>query len=368
MLLAWLHLDRYRCYETLELEPDAGINVLVGDNGAGKTTLLEAIGYLASLKSFRRSPDGSLIREGSGSAILRGEFRAASRPLRVEVEIPAEGRRRVLVNGKRPAGRAELLRSIPLVAFLPDDLDLVKRGPVHRREYLDDLAAALWPAAGAEQQDFDRVLRQRNALLRREGRDADPSTLDVWDERLAALGATLIERRLGLLDVLGPRLSELYADLGEEPEHLAWRYETAGLGRWDPGREGLRAGLGEAIAAARRVDLERRVTTVGPHRDEVVFMIGERDLRTRSSQGEQRTVALGLRVAAFEMLRAERTVSPMLILDDVFSELDPGRSRRLVEKLPSGQVFISTAREEEVPLSGSRWVITPQGVEPQGSG
>jgi len=358
MELGWIELIGYRCYPEVKVEPAPGVNVFVGDNGSGKTSLLEAIGYLASLASFRHSPDGSLVRGGDETAVVRGEFVARERTLRVEVEIPAEGRRRVLVNGKRPASRAEVISAVPLVAFLPDDLDLVKRGPAHRRDYLDDLAAGLWPSAGAERSDYERALRQRNSLLRKEGRYADQPTLDVWDERLSHLGAKVVRRRLNLLDRLEPRLSALYADLGERPERMTAGYESGALGPLRlSGADGIEERLAAALSEARVGDMERRVTTVGPHRDEVVILISDRDLRTRASQGEQRTVALGLRVAAYELLREEKGATPMLILDDVFSELDPGRSKRLVEKLPDGQIFVSTAREEEVPLVGTRWTV-----------
>jgi DNA replication and repair protein RecF len=363
MELGWLELTGYRCYSEIRVQPAPGVNVFVGDNGSGKTSLLEAIGYLASLSSFRRSPDGSLVGEGADEAIIRGEFVAGERTLRVEVEIPREGRRRVLVNGKRPAGRAEVISAVPLVTFLPDDLDLVKRSPSYRREYLDDLAAALWPAAGAEQTDYERALRQRNTLLRNEGRHADGATLDVWDERLSHLGAAVLGRRMDLLERLEPRLSALYADLGDRAESLGTRYESAALGVLRLADvPGLRERLAEALAAARHGDMERRVTTVGPHRDEIVFLISDRDLRTRASQGEQRTVALGLRVASYELMMEVRGATPVLVLDDVFSELDPGRSRRLVDKLPGGQVFISTAREEEVPVVGTRWTVADGSV------
>jgi DNA replication and repair protein RecF len=358
MYLVWLELRDYRCYPSVRIEPARGVNVFIGDNGSGKTSLLEAVGYLASLKSFRRSPDGALVRHGAPAAVVRGEFAAGERSLRVEVEVPEEGRRRVLVNGKKPQSRAEVVSAVPLVAFLPDDLDLVKRGPAYRREYLDDLAASLWPGAAVEHQDFERSLRQRNTLLRKEGRDADRATLDVWDDRLASLGAAVMRRRLELLGRLTPMLSGLYADLGEQPEPLSMRYESAAFPGVEPTPAADLVGrLAEALARARQADMERRVTTVGPHRDEVTFLVGERDARTRASQGEQRTVALGLRVASYELLQDLRDAAPVLVLDDVFSELDPGRSRRLVDKLPGGQIFVSSAREEEVPVTGMRWTV-----------
>jgi DNA replication and repair protein RecF len=364
--LVWLELRDFRCHPGLEFAPDPGVNVLVGDNGSGKTSILEAIGYLATLSSFRRSPDASLVRQGAGSTVTRGEFTGPATGAVVEIESPMAGRRRVLVNGKGGRSRTDVARVVVLVAFLPDDLDLVKRGPSYRREYLDDLTAQTWPAAGAEQAEYDRSLRQRNALLRRDGRHADPTTLDVLDERLAGLGATVITRRLSVLSILGSEVSRLYAHLGERPEPIGWVYVSAGLGELAATDEklDLEERLGEALASARRDDLDRRVTTVGPHRDEVAISLGGRDARTRASQGEQRSIALGLRLAACEILRDHRNTSPVLLLDDVFSELDADRSRRLVARLPEGQVFVTSARHEEVPLVGARWSVAPGRVEP----
>jgi DNA replication and repair protein RecF len=364
MRLTWLELRNVRCYEAIRFTPEAGANVLIGDNGSGKTTLLEAIGYLATLRSFRRAPDASMVRAGAEGAVVRGEFLRGQSPVRIEVEIPAEGRRRVLLNGKRPQGRAALIAEVPLVAFLPDDLDLVKRGPSLRREFLDDTAAGLRPAAAGDQDGYERALRQRNTLLRHAGRSADPVTLDVWDERLAVLGSGVIAARLDVLSAVMPALSSVVEDLGGGSAAIAHHYEGAGLGRVEPGtdRHAIENRLGAALAAARGVDVERRTTTVGPHRDEVVFTMDGRDVRTRASQGEQRSVALGLRVAAFEAL-AGRGEIPVLLLDDVFSELDQGRSDRLVQRLPNGQVFITSARDDEVPVVGARWRVGASGVE-----
>jgi DNA replication and repair protein RecF len=358
--LAWLDLRDFRCHESLEIRPDPAVNVFIGNNGSGKTSLLEAVGYLASLKSFRRAPDAALVRQGADAAVIRGEFGDGERTIRVEIEIPAEGRRRVLLNGKRPKNRAEVVASIPLVAFLPDDLDLVKRGPAYRREYVDDVAAALWPQAGVEQQEYERAVRQRNALLRREGRQADPTSLDVWDERLVRLGSAVVRRRIRSLELIGSRLEDLYAEMTAVVESFAWRYESASVG---DGTGSVEQRLAEAVTLARSVDVERRVSTVGPHRDEIGFHLSGRDVRTRASQGEQRAVALSLRVAAYEVLRRERGATPLLVLDDVFSELDAERSRRLVGRLPDGQVFVSSAREDEVPVRGMRWTVSAGGID-----
>lgn len=359
MKLSWLELRDFRSYASLRFEPGEGVNVLVGDNGAGKTSVLEAIGYLASLGSFRGSPDGSLIADGEDQAIVRGEFVAGERSSLIEVEIPASGRRRVLLDGKRPKGRAEVAERVALVAFLPDDLDLVKRGPAYRRGYLDDAAVQIWPVAASEQAEYDRTVRQRNALLRREGRHADRTTLDVLDDRVARLGGVVLARRMATVSLLEPVVADLYGELSEQPGEVRWRYDAAGLG--EPSRQAasaeLTALLAEAVADARSSDLDRRTTTVGPHRDEVVMTIDGRDVRTRASQGEQRSVALGLRVALYRTLADRRGTPPVLLLDDVFSELDPGRGDRLVAQMPSGQVFVTSARDEEVPLVGDRWIV-----------
>jgi DNA replication and repair protein RecF len=364
--LAWIELTDFRSHVSLRVAPDPGVNVFVGDNGSGKTSLLEAVGYLAALTSFRRSPDASLVRQGAEEAVVRGAFVGATGETLVEVEIPAAGRRRVLLNGKRITGRAAVAATIALVAFLPDDLDLIKRGPAYRREYLDDLAAQLWPAAAVEQADYERVLRQRNALLRREGRHADPTTLDVLDERLCgALLVTCCARRLTTAELVAPSIESLYAELGEVPAQVRFTYAAAGVEELpgDVDAAALAAALAPALAAARRGDMERGATSVGPHRDDIELLLDDRDARTRASQGEQRSLALGLRLAAYRVISDRRATAPVLLLDDVFSELDPGRSARLVERLPGGQVFVTSARSEEVPLVGTRWRVDAGRVE-----
>lgn len=368
MLLTWLQLRDFRCHEALELSPGPGGNVLVGGNGAGKSSILEAIGYLATLASFRRAPQAALVRVGAEAAVLRGEFTGEAGTVRVEVEIPRQGRHRVQIDGKRAAGRAEVATRVALVAFLPDDLDLVKRGPAYRREFADDLAVQLWPGSAVDQQEYERALRQRNALLRREGRRSDPMTLEVWDERLAVLGAGVVHRRLQALGAVAGGVEALCRRLGGGGEAFSWQYLGAGIGAVDAQETAmaLQGRLVGAAAAARAEDLDRRTTTVGPHRDEVVLLAQGRDLRTRASQGEQRTVALALRLAAFDLLAERRRSAPVLVLDDVFSELDGERRARLVERLPQGQVFISTAHGEDVPAGGLRWVVEPGMVRGQG--
>ncbi|MEA3502582.1 MAG: DNA replication/repair protein RecF, partial [Actinomycetota bacterium] len=354
MYLSWLELTDIRCYETLRFEPDEGVNVLVGANGAGKTSILEAIAYLGLLKSFRGTPDVAMINTGSERAVIRGEFTIPSGTTRVEVELSNPGRRRVLVNGKRPQRNRDVMAQIPIVAFQPDDLDLVKRGPGLRRAYLDDLAAQLWPQAGADQQDYERAVRQRNSLLKQEGRGADPITLDVWDERVSVAGAAVFDHRVRVLDALDASLGEAYRLVGETGS-LTWNYET----NWGAsvheggGPERLR----EELFDRRRRDMDQRVTSGGPHRDEPSLVVDGRPARTMASQGEQRTVALALRVAAYRVLSTHRPTTPILLLDDVFSELDPSHARGVMSLFDAGQVLVTTAREDEAPATGRRWNV-----------
>ena len=369
MLLSWIELTDFRCHRELRVEPEPGVNVFIGANGSGKTSLLEAAGFLATLTSFRHSPDEALIRQGAEHALVRGAFTdGGGTEATIEVEIPPAGRKRVLINGKAVRGRASVAAVVALVAFLPDDLDILKEGPALRRDYLDDLAAQLWPAASTEQSDYDKVLRQRNALLRTEGPRADAATLDALDERLCQLGSVVLARRLTTVALVAPQVGELYSGLIETEVAVAFDYEAAGLDEvpGDGHAAALEKLLVPAVAKARRRDQERGLTTVGPHRDEVVISLDGRDARTRASQGEQRSLALGLRLASHRVITERRGIDPVLLLDDVFSELDADRSRRLVERLPQGQVFVTSARHEEVPLVGARWLVSPQGVQRDG--
>jgi len=359
MYLSWLELTDTRCYETLRFEPVEGVNILVGNNGAGKTSVLEAAAYLGLLKSFRGTPDDAIVRNGAEQAVIRGEFATPSGTTRVEVVIPRSGRRRVLVNGKRPQRNRDVLAQIPVVAFQPDDLDLVKRGPGLRRAYLDDLAAQLWPQAGADQQDYERAVRQRNSLLRQEGRRADPITLDVWDDRVAVAGSAVFDHRRRVLETLDAALGEAYRLVGERGG-LTWAYAANWGATLDGGGGADR--LREVLLDRRHRDQDQRTTSAGPHRDDPALVIDGRPARTMASQGEQRTVALALRVAAYRVLTLHRPSMPLLLLDDVFSELDPAHASGVMTLLDAGQVLVTSAREDEVPATGRRWNVDQRTV------
>ena len=364
MHVTWLDLADFRSYRRLTWRPDPGINVLVGPNGAGKTTVLEAIGYLSALRSFRGTPDAALIRTGSASAVARGGFATEAGETTIEVELPGSGRRRVLVNGKRPMRLSTVAVTAPVVAFLPDDLDLVKESAGVRRRYLDDLGSQLSPGYGATVSEYESVLRQRNALLRRDGPLTDDLALEVWDARLVETATLLWAERAELTSRLKPFLTAAHHAVSGGYDRLgaalrpAWGVDGEELAMlvFDPDEAAAR--LSAALGARRRRELEQRTTTVGPHRDDVTLTLDERDLRTQASQGEQRLAAVALRVAAYYILADRHGHPPVLLLDDVFSELDLSRTAAVVEMLPRGQVLVTTTREDEVPVEGRRWEVS----------
>jgi DNA replication and repair protein RecF len=359
--LRWISLRTFRSYTQLHFEPEAGINLLVGDNGAGKTNLLEAVAYLGNLRSFRQSPDEALVATDSDRAYVRAEIGHASGASLLELEIPRSGGRKVLLDRQRLGRIAELVGAFRVITFIPEDLEVIKGGPGARRAFLDETAVQLWPAAYQEQAEFERTLRQRNALLKGVGSDA--GTLDVWDARLAQIGGKVVARRARAAEALVANLSELHlsisassgARFGYSSSWGAGLDPTVPAGSW---AELLRS----ALSANRRRDKERGSTTVGPHRDEPELTIGDRDARHLASQGEQRTLALVLRLAAHSAVQAQIREAPVLLLDDVFSELDATRAKALTAALPECQILITAARPEQVPLSGRAWMVAGGGV------
>lgn len=357
MKLDWLSLMGYRSYRELSWRPVPGVNLLVGRNGAGKSNLMEAIGYLASLKSFRGAPDEALVGYEFDSAVVRGEVFAADVNSLIEVEIRRRGGRRAMVNKQRLARSADLLGHVRAVTFLPEDLDIVKRGPDQRRQFLDDVAVQLAPASHLDQAEFERALRQRNAFLRQ--RFDDDITLTVWDERLAQAGGKVMARRSRAAAELADPLALAYRAIAETGAAIGFRYESGWGGELDPSVPApeFATRLVEALGAARRVDRDRGVTTVGPHRDDPALLLDGHDLRFHGSQGEQRTTALSLRLATHTAVSERVGVAPLLLLDDVFSELDPQRAEALAASLPATQTLITTADRGDVPIDGRVWKV-----------
>jgi DNA replication and repair protein RecF len=341
-----LWLTDFRSYASARLDLSPGLTVLVGPNGEGKTNLLEALGWLATLSSFRGAPGEALVRRGAPYAVVRAEAERDGRELLVEAQIQPGGRSRVQVN-RQPLRRArDLLGSLRVSVFTPDDLALVKDGPAERRRLLDDALVSLHPRNDAVRVEVDRVLRQRNALLKQSGGRLDEGaafTLDVWDAKLAASGATLAAARRDLLARMRPALAATYDALARRPVAVRATYEAAWAGGAGADEAGLAVALAGALASARSDDVRRGVSTVGPHRDDVALSIGDAPARTQASQGEQRTLALALRLATHHVVTGETGTPPVLLLDDVFSELDPERSEALVAHLPAGQTLLTTA-------------------------
>ena len=337
MRITRLWLQDFRSYHELELGLDEGLTAIVGANGIGKTNLLEAIGLLATLKSFRGAPTESLIRRGAERAVVRAEGIRDDREVLIELEL-GSGKTRAQVNRQRLKRSRDLLGALRITVFAPDDLALVKEGPSIRRGYLDDVAVAIEPRVDGLLRDLDRILRQRNALLRQShGRldEAGQATLEVWDAKLVSTGTELTERREALVERILPHLERSYEVLAGRSVPVSARYE----------RSWTQPTLAEALSAERETDIRRAVTSVGPHRDELVLGLDGLSARTEASQGEQRTLALALRLAGHLLVTQVVKEPPLLLLDDVLSELDPDRSTALLGNLPAGQTVITSASD-----------------------
>jgi DNA replication and repair protein RecF len=334
-----LWLSDFRSYATTDVELAKGLTVILGANGEGKTNLLEGLAYLATLSSFRGAPLEAMIRQGASSAVVRAEGVREGRELLIEAELVSGGRSRVQVNRQRLQRSRDLLGALRTSVFSPDDLALVKGGPAERRRYLDDTLTALHPRHDQVRSEVERVLRQRNALLKQSagGNRFDESaafTLDVWDVKLAESGEALAAARDELVARLGPHVADAYRALAFDADvEVEARYESS----W------AATGLAAALANTRKDDLRRGVTTVGPHRDELQLAIAGLPARTHASQGEQRSLALSLRLAAHRIVTSDTGTAPVLLLDDVFSELDPSRSDSLLHHLPAGQTVLTSA-------------------------
>ena len=346
MQLDRLWLADFRNWVAAELTLAPGLTVVRGRNGAGKTNLLEAVGYLATLGSFRGVAADALVRQGSEEAVVRGEGRRGARQLLIEVEIRPTGRGRAAVNRQPVRRAADLLEALRVTVFSPDDLVLVKGPPAGRRRWLDDALSSLHPRNDSLRRDFERVVRQRNTLLSQAGGRLTPdvaATLDVWDAKLIETGEALAAARIELLERAQPFVAKAYADLAAAGEAAApspvGAATTVALVYEAPWRAD---GLADAVAQARADELRRGVSLVGPHRDDVSLSVGGLPARTHASQGEQRSLALALRLAAHQVVAEGVGEPPLLLLDDVFSELDGGRSRSLLEHLPPGQVLLTT--------------------------
>lgn len=336
MRLDEIWLSDFRSYPEAHLELSDGLTVVTGPNGQGKTNLLEAVGFIATTRSFRGAPNEALIRSGSPAAVVRARLHREEREVLIEAEIPGQGRPRLQVNRQRLKRVRDLLGAIQVSVFSPDDLELVKGSPSGRRRYLDDLLVARRPQADALRTEVERVLRQRNALLKQAGgrmTDEIRTTLDVWNTKLIASGEQLAHARVDLVSELLPLLCESYDAMAGGPSDVRAVYDAP----W------LEEGLASAIEANAADELRRGVSLVGPQRDDLLLSVGSMPARTHASQGEQRSLALALRLAGHRLVAASAGTAPVLLLDDIFSELDPSRSSALLSSLPTGQAILTTA-------------------------
>jgi len=397
--LEQLSLTDFRSYAQVDLSLEPGVTVLVGSNGIGKTNLMEAIGYLASLSSHRVSSDAPLLRFGTDRAMVRAKLVRGGQSTVLELEINGGRANRARINRSNPVRARDILGICQTVLFAPEDLALVKGDPANRRRFLDELLVSLMPRHAATRSDYDRVLKQRNALLKsgRAGKftAGHEATLDVWDQHMARAGAELLHARLELVELLQPHLQNAYAQLTDGSKAAGAVYRSTlqtvldddgetsgagavsgGVGQGEPledlrllGIEELTERYVRAFAASRRKELERGISLVGPHRDELELILGQAPAKGYASHGETWSMCLALRLASYYvMLDDARTggSAPILILDDVFAELDVQRRRKLAAIVSGAeQVLVTAAVEDDIPaeLAGRRVKVIPGGID-----
>jgi DNA replication and repair protein RecF len=368
--VAHLSLHDFRSYAAAEIALAPGVTALIGRNGQGKTNVVEAVDYIATLSSHRVSSDTPLVRFGSEQAVVRAQVVRDERTALLEVEINPGRSNRARVN-RSPLPRArELLGMVRTVLFSPEDLALVKGDPSDRRRFLDDLLVQRAPRFAGVRSDYDRVLRQRSSLLKsaRTGghgsarREAALSTLGVWDSHLASTGAELLAARIALVEDLRPLVGRAYeavargATRSDATMTYKSSFELPPLDARSPDRGELAQALLAEVGRRRDDELDRGVSLVGPHRDELTLTLGPLPAKGYASHGESWSFALALRLASYELLRAGGD-DPILILDDVFAELDTERRERLAELVSDAeQVLVTTAVPDDVPvaLKGAR--------------
>jgi len=366
-----LTLHDFRSYPEADVPLGPGVTAFVGRNGQGKTNLVEAVDYIARLSSHRVAGDAPLVRFGADHAVVRAAVVKDGREAVLEVQINPGRSNKARVNRSPLPRPRELLGLVRTVLFSPEDLALVKGDPSERRGFLDDLLVQRAPRWAGVRSDYDRVLKQRNSLLktagiaRRQGRSAESalSTLGVWDSHLARTGAELLHARLALVDALRPYVAAAYEAVAEGATRndatMTYKpsFELPGADDPDgPSREDLADALLAEVERRRDEEVDRGLSLVGPHRDDLVLMLGPLPVKGYASHGESWSTALALRLASYDLLRASGD-DPILILDDVFAELDTGRRARLAELVAGAeQVLVTAAVPEDVPaaLAGTR--------------
>lgn len=353
MQIDTLNLLNFRNYEQAEAGFSPGLNVIVGPNGQGKTNLLEAVHALSTLGSHRTSSASALIQHGRDSAVIRARGFAKARSVSVDCEIRRTGGVRLLVNKVALERSADAALILTAVLFSPEDLSLCKGGPEERRRFLDHASARVRPLAASERHDFERVLKQRNGVLK--ASLANPRALrqlDVWTDKFIETGTIIIRNRLALLEDVSARAAEHYIQISGSGDAPIFSYEPSWCEAIE--KDAVFSQLKTALERAAQHELQRGATLVGPHRDDLGIYLSEQDSRTFASQGEQRSLALSMRLAERDLVARARGEDPILLLDDVFSELDDSRREQLAELvMGAGQTITTTTNIQGLPVSSA---------------
>jgi DNA replication and repair protein RecF len=351
-----LALTNFRSYNSLELELQPGVITFIGDNGSGKTNIAESLIYLAFLSSHRVSNNVPLISLGNQQAIIRAEVQREDRSLQIDLEINSSKTNRARINGNPTRSQREILGAIQIIYFSPEDLDLVRGEPGTRRDFLDRLLITRTPRLAGVIADYERVVKQRNALLKTR---TSAAALAPWSEQLIKLGAELTAERIALIDALNPYVAKNYANLNEvKPASISYKCSTEGVTR---NTEENIAALTARLEEVAYQEIERGVSLIGPHRDDLHLQLGDFPAKGYASHGESWSMAISLRIGSFNLLKSEGA-SPILILDDVFAELDTSRRIQLMSATQlAEQTFITAAVESDLPaeLLTQRFYVTP---------
>ena len=360
MRVSALQLTDFRSYEQAQLALGPGVTTLVGRNGQGKTNVVEAIHYIATLSSHRVATDAPLIRAGAQVAVIQAHVEKAGRTLALEITLKAAGASNQARIGRAAAKPRDLVGIVRTVIFSPEDLELVKGDPGARRRFMDELCVALQPALMGDLSDYDRVLRQRVSMLKTAKlARGDLTTLDIWDEKLAQLGGKIIAARLKAVEALRPWVAKAYADVAPGQSLIDVSYAPSfPLTRENADAVSIGGELLEALRAKRAQEIDRGVTLSGPHRDDLNITLGDLPAKGYASHGESWSCALALRLGTYDLLThddgpdADPDGEPVLILDDVFAELDSGRREALAQRLAqASQVIITAAVAQDVPTA-----------------
>jgi DNA replication and repair protein RecF len=366
-----LNLLNFRSYSDVYIECEPGINILIGSNGQGKTNVVEAIYYLATLSSHRVAADLPLVKSGTDSAIIRAQFIEEDRSVSIDLEISPGKSNRAKINRSQAARARDILGIIRAVMFAPEDMALVKGDPSDRRNFLDATLIQRSPRFAGIKNDYEKILKQRNALLRSPNKENVESTLDVWNEQLVRIGTEIIHSRIQLIQDLIPSLESSYriisgGDNAVSSSEISIAYQSKFLSSTQLSPNEIANEFKYEIENRKRDELIRGVTLVGPHRDDFIMTLGGLPLKGFASHGESWSAALALRLSSADVLRSDG-VEPIIILDDVFAELDTIRRNKLIELVQDApQVFITAAVDSDIPdsIGGKRYHVTLGSVTP----